>query len=119
MIFVGCIISFLVCFCRFRAKVSNYHHYKNSINILLLIRDHGFDGVVIAFENWPDIKAISEYLRTLRTALTSFPFIIVGGVQSTQDAKQLIAAGASLVQIYTSLVQQGPLQTRKLISNFD
>ena len=36
------------------------------------------------------------------------PIIGVGGIQSATDAKAKLAAGASLVQLYTGLVYQGP-----------
>ena len=42
--------------------------------------------------------------------------IVVVGIRSTQDSQQLMAAGASLVQIYTALVQQGPVKIRQMIA---
>jgi dihydroorotate dehydrogenase len=45
----------------------------------------------------------------LRTRLpASIPLIGVGGVLSGADAAQKMAAGASLVQLYTGLVYRGP-----------
>ena len=38
----------------------------------------------------------------------SFPIIGVGGIDSAEAAKEKIAAGASLVQIYSGFVYQGP-----------
>ena len=38
----------------------------------------------------------------------SFPIIGVGGINSAQDAKEKLVAGASLVQIYTGLIYEGP-----------
>ncbi len=45
------------------------------------------------------------------------PIIGVGGISSLQDAQEKISAGASLVQIYTSFVYQGPRLVRELASN--
>ncbi len=42
------------------------------------------------------------------------PIIGVGGISSLDDAKAKIAAGASLVQIYTSFIYQGPRLVREL-----
>lgn len=42
------------------------------------------------------------------------PIIGVGGISSLEDAREKIRAGASLVQIYTSFVYQGPGLVRKL-----
>ena len=36
------------------------------------------------------------------------PLIGVGGIRSGQDAYDKIRAGASLVQLYTALIYQGP-----------
>jgi dihydroorotate dehydrogenase len=44
------------------------------------------------------------------------PVIGVGGIFSADDAWEKIAAGASLVQIYTGLVFEGPTVTRKIVS---
>ena len=38
----------------------------------------------------------------------SFPIIGVGGIHSAKDAKDKIAAGATLVQVYTGFVYEGP-----------
>jgi dihydroorotate dehydrogenase len=38
----------------------------------------------------------------------SFPIIGVGGIHSAQDAKEKLAAGADLVQLYTGFIYEGP-----------
>jgi len=102
------------------AKVAvDYVDNDHISSILLTIRDCGFDGVIIAFEKWPEFNEIVEYLSTCKTEVQSLPFIVVGGIRSAKDARQALDAGASLVQIYTNLVLQGPLQTRKIISMLD
>jgi dihydroorotate dehydrogenase len=48
-------------------------------------------------------------LHTLATALDgALPVIAVGGILSGDDARDRIAAGASLVQLYTGLIYRGP-----------
>ncbi len=48
-------------------------------------------------------------LRTLVAALDgALPVIAVGGILSGEDARERIAAGASLVQLYTGLIYRGP-----------
>ena len=48
-------------------------------------------------------------VRVLADALAgALPIIGVGGIESGQDAREKIAAGASLVQIYTGLIYRGP-----------
>ena len=43
------------------------------------------------------------------------PLIGVGGIFSAEDAYARICAGASLVQIYTGLIYEGPLLPRRLV----
>jgi dihydroorotate dehydrogenase len=43
------------------------------------------------------------------------PIIAVGGVLSAEDALEKLAAGASLVQIYTGLIYQGPGLIRDIV----
>jgi dihydroorotate dehydrogenase len=38
----------------------------------------------------------------------SFPIIGVGGIHSAQDAMEKLKAGASLVQLYTGFIYEGP-----------
>lgn len=48
-------------------------------------------------------------IRVLATALDgALPIIGVGGIMSGSDAVDKIAAGATLVQVYTGLIYQGP-----------
>ena len=49
--------------------------------------------------------AIRQLARTLDGAL---PIIGVGGILSGEDAREKVAAGASLLQIYTGLIYRGP-----------
>lgn len=45
----------------------------------------------------------------------SLPIIAVGGIDSVEKAQRKLAAGASLVQVYSSLIFQGPELVRDLI----
>ena len=44
------------------------------------------------------------------------PIIAVGGIMSAEDAVALFHAGASLIQIYTGLIYEGPGLVRKILS---
>jgi dihydroorotate dehydrogenase len=46
----------------------------------------------------------------------SLPIIGVGGIFNADDAWEKIAAGASLIQIYTGLVYEGPGLTKKIVA---
>jgi len=51
-----------------------------------------------------------------RRTNAELPIIGVGGVMSGEDARKKIEAGASLVQIYTGLVYQGPRLIKEIIN---
>lgn len=44
----------------------------------------------------------------------SFPIIGVGGIHSPEDAKEKLAAGASLVQLYTGFIYEGPSLIKRI-----
>jgi dihydroorotate dehydrogenase len=51
----------------------------------------------------------TQVIKLLSTALDDkLPIIGVGGIASGNDAKEKIAAGAKLVQVYTGFIYQGP-----------
>jgi dihydroorotate dehydrogenase len=59
----------------------------------------------------------TEIIRHLHKQTSGkLPIIGVGGIFSADDAWGKITAGASLVQIYTSLVFEGPGVTKKIVS---
>ncbi|MEM9341223.1 MAG: quinone-dependent dihydroorotate dehydrogenase [Bacteroidota bacterium] len=63
----------------------------------------------------PLAKRSTEVISFLRQRLTpDFPIIAVGGIMTEQDAIDKIRAGASLIQIYTGFVYEGPAIVRRL-----
>jgi len=56
-------------------------------------------------------------IRILAKALDNkLPIIGVGGIASSSDANEKIAAGASLVQIYTGFIYQGPPLIKEIVN---
>src|SRR5437660_12583820 len=59
----------------------------------------------------------TEIIRHLyRQTNGALPLIGVGGIFNADDAWEKIAAGASLVQIYTGLVYEGPSVTKEIVT---
>lgn len=57
----------------------------------------------------------TEVIRYLKQkSNNAFPIIGVGGIQSPEDVKEKIDAGADLVQIYTGFVYEGPALVKRL-----
>lgn len=57
-----------------------------------------------------------EIVQYIHTQFPSLPIIAVGGICCGKDAYRLILAGASLVQIYTGFVYEGPTLPRRINS---
>ena len=57
----------------------------------------------------------TEIIRTVhRLTGGRVPIIGVGGIFTAKDAREKIAAGASLLQVYTGFIYEGPLLLRRL-----
>jgi dihydroorotate dehydrogenase len=57
----------------------------------------------------PLAKRATEVIRFLaEKSNNSFPIIGVGGIHSAEDAMEKLNAGASLVQLYTGFIYEGP-----------
>lgn len=57
----------------------------------------------------------TEIISFLRSKLgAGFPIVAVGGIMSERDAVDKILAGASLIQIYTGFVYEGPAIVKRL-----
>ena len=47
------------------------------------------------------------------------PIIGVGGIMSPEDAKEMMDAGASLVEIYSGFIYEGPALVKKIIKHLE
>jgi len=57
----------------------------------------------------PIMERATEVVRSLARSLNgAIPVIGLGGIMSGSDAREKVAAGASLVQLYTGLIYRGP-----------
>jgi dihydroorotate dehydrogenase len=68
----------------------------------------GLSGKPLTLRSTEVIRYLSE------KSGKAFPIIGVGGIHSPQDAKDKIAAGASLVQLYTGFIYEGPGIVKKI-----
>ena len=63
----------------------------------------------------PLTKRSTEVIRFLyENSGGAFPIIGVGGIHSAQDALDKLRAGASLVQLYTGFIYEGPALVRDI-----
>jgi dihydroorotate dehydrogenase len=70
----------------------------------------GLSGAVLTQQS-NDISKILT--KSLQGAL---PIIGVGGISNSNDAKQRFASGATLIQVYSSFIYQGPSLLKELIN---
>lgn len=63
----------------------------------------------------PLTKRACDMIRYIHTQTDGqLPIIGVGGVMTTDDAEAMLAAGASLVQIYSGFIYEGPAFAKKI-----
>lgn len=106
------------------------------LDIIEIIRASGIDGVIatnttIARENLssdlylqeekgglsgqPLRERATEVIRFLHEKSSgAFPIIGVGGIHSAEDALEKLDAGASLVQLWTGFIYEGPALVRRI-----
>jgi dihydroorotate dehydrogenase len=70
----------------------------------------GLSGAPLAKRSTDIVRRISSRTQG------SLPIIAVGGVMTANNVRQKLEAGASLVQIYTGLVYQGPGIVKKIVN---
>ena len=106
------------------------NHYKLLLDIISVIETENLDGVIATnttikrenLESNPKITSESgglsgkkltsksnEVIRFIhKNSNGSFPIIGVGGIFDAEDVLEKIECGASLVQIYTGFIYEGP-----------
>ena len=100
--------------------------------IIALVQGHGLAGIIATnttinhsqvpeekrqqggLSGQPVKQRALEVLKFI-TARTNLPVIGVGGISSADDAKARLDAGASLIQIYTGLIYEGPGLVRRIL----
>src|SRR5690606_14592962 len=63
----------------------------------------------------PLAKRATEVIRYLATKSDgAFPIIGVGGIHTSEDAVEKLAAGATLIQLYTGFIYEGPALIKRI-----
>ncbi|OUR62287.1 dihydroorotate dehydrogenase (quinone) [Colwellia sp. 39_35_sub15_T18] len=70
----------------------------------------GLSGAPVKDKSTTVIKLLSKALNN------KLPIIGVGGIASSDDANEKLAAGASLVQVYTGFIYQGPPLVKEIVN---
>jgi dihydroorotate dehydrogenase len=81
---------------------------KTNKNKLTAIGNGGLSGNPIKARSTEVIKYLADKSNK------AFPIIGVGGIHSAEDAMEKLDAGATLVQLYTGFIYEGPSLIRKI-----
>jgi dihydroorotate dehydrogenase len=104
------------------AGILERHRVEAVIATNTTVARDGVEGLTHAAEagglsGAPLASRSTRVVRELSTALRgSIPVIGVGGILNGADAREKMAAGASLVQLYTGLVYRGPGLVRECVN---
>lgn len=81
---------------------------KTNLNVIDAIGAGGLSGKPLS-------KRSTEVIQYLSTKSNkSFPIIGVGGIHSEVDALEKFKAGASLIQLYTGFIYEGPVLVKRI-----
>jgi dihydroorotate dehydrogenase len=80
----------------------NVQNLTNATDLINANEKGGLSGAPVRNQSTKVIAQLSQHLQG------EVPIIGVGGISSGSDAVEKIAAGASLVQVYSGLIYQGP-----------
>lgn len=86
----------------------NREHLVTPTDVVTKIGAGGVSGA-------PVRQRATEVIKYIFTqSKGQIPIIAVGGIFTAQDAREKLAAGASLVQVYTGFVYEGPTMAKKI-----
>ncbi|RYZ14718.1 MAG: hypothetical protein EOP49_53520, partial [Sphingobacteriales bacterium] len=89
----------------------NLNHYNDRYPIIQTVEKIGMGGVSGA----PLKQRSTEVIRYLcQQSGHAFPVIGVGGIATAEDALEKLRAGASLVQVYTGFIYEGPTLAKEI-----
>lgn len=75
------------------------------------IGNGGLSGAPLFKKSLSLVKYIHEYTEG------RLPIVGVGGIMGPEEAKQMLDAGASLIQVYTGFIYEGPSLVKRILKN--
>lgn len=98
-----------------RPVVVKVDQARNDTDALLdCVREFSFDGLILSGEvcRGEESAALANLEKVVKAL--DMPVISVGGIRTPDDATNRLSAGACLVQIYSGIVESGPLLPRRI-----
>ena len=81
---------------------------KTKVKVLDSVGEGGLSGIPLKKRS----TAVIKYLH--KKSNKAFPIIGVGGIHSAKDALEKLDAGATLVQVYTGFIYEGPILIKRI-----
>lgn len=88
----------------------------NTDALLACIQEFSFEGLILSgdAEQGEEHLVLSRLEQVVSALEGRMPVVSVGGIRTPQDAADRLSAGAALVQIYSGIVESGPLLPRRI-----
>ncbi|OIQ83277.1 dihydroorotate dehydrogenase (quinone) [mine drainage metagenome] len=85
-------------------------------SLLACVQEFSFDGLILSGDaNKGEEHLTLAKLEQVASAMNGqMPIISVGGIRTPQDAADRLSAGAALVQVYSGIVESGPMLPRRI-----
>lgn len=106
-------------------KISPDLNWKEIDDILEVVQTKGLDGIIATnttqlknetggLSGRPLKQRATEVIAHIHQQLPKLPIIGVGGIETAEDAWEKLQAGASLVQLFTGMIYEGPFIVKNI-----
>lgn len=84
--------------------------------LLACVQEFDLDGLILSGDarKGEDKRMLADLERVANALNGRMPVISVGGIRTPQDAADRLSAGATLVQVYSGIVESGPLMPQRI-----
>lgn len=72
-----------------------------------------YSGALVYNKTLEMVRKVSSYTKG------RFPIVASGGIMSPEQAQEMLDAGASLIQLYTGLIYEGPSLVRRIVKQLN
>jgi dihydroorotate dehydrogenase len=88
----------------------------DTASLLACVLEFAFDGLIMSgdVERGGERQALAGLDQAVKILGGRIPVVSVGGIRTPQDAADRLSAGAALVQVYSGVVESGPLLLRRI-----